>query len=399
MTVPSASSSARPSHRLSAPLVAVMAVTTGLCAGGNYFNQPLLGTIARVLRTSDALAGVSVTVAQVSYGIGLLLLVPLGDLVDKRRLVVGLLLASAAGQALCGFSSSIGVLLIGTGIAGFFSVAAQVLVPFAAELSDPRRAGRTVGVIMSGLLVGVLLGRSVSGLLTPIGGWQLAYRLTAVIMAGMAVVLWRMLPTSPAHSGASYAHVMASLPRLLHKYPRLATRSALGGLTFAGMSSMFATMAFMLGDRFDLNELQIGLVGLAAVLGALMATLAGRLADRGLTLPTTFVCLGVSLASWTAVYAGQFVLFWFVVAMVLLDVGLQGAHVSNQSIVFALDPAARARLNSVYMTSYFLGGAVGSAAGLWTWQAAGWGAVCLLGAAVSAVSLLVAGLDAVLAQR
>lgn len=383
-----------PKPRLTTALVALMAITTGLCAGGNYFNQPLLATIATHLRISEGTAGITVTLAQASYGLGLLLLVPLGDLVEKRQLTVGLLLLSALGQALCGFAPNAGVLMAGTAIAGFFSVAAQVLVPFAAELAEPGTSGRVVGTVMSGLLIGVLLGRSVSGLLAPLGGWQFAYRLAAAAMVLTAFALWRMLPTSPRSDQHSYGRVLASLPHLLAEHPRLATRSAMGGLSFAGMSVLFATMAFMLHGRYGMTELEIGLVGFAAVAGALLASFVGRLADRGLTLPTTFVGLVVMLGTWALVYVGEIRLIWFLMAMVLLDVALQSVHISNQAIVFALDPASRARINSVYMTSYFVGGAVGSALGLWAWQAGGWAAVCWLGTALTGVALLVALRDA-----
>lgn len=386
--VTTTSAPARPA--LSRSLLLLMAVATGLCAGGNYFNQPLLDSIADALGVDQSTAAVTVTVAQVSYGIGLLFLVPLGDLVDRRRLSVGLMLLAAAGQAISGVAPGIGWLMAGTAIAGLFSVAAQVLVPFAATLAEPERRATAVGTVMSGLLVGILLARSVAGLLSGLGGWQTVYRVSAVVMVVIAIALWRALPSSREDLGLGYGGILASMGRLLRDQPRLRIRSALGAVSFGSVGVVFATMAFLLsGDEFGLNDVAIGLVGLAGVAGALMANVSGRLADRGLVQFTTGAGALLLCASWALFGLGAHSLVAFVIAILVADMALQSVHVSNQSVVYALAPHARARVTSVYMTSYFIGGAAGSALGSAAWAASGWAGVCRLG-------LLLAGVGVVL---
>ncbi len=212
---------ARPT--LTSPALLLMAVATGLCAGGNYFNQPLLESITEALGTTHSAAASTVTIAQVSYALGLMFLVPLGDMLPQRRLAVTLMFAAAAGQAISGFAPNIGVLMAGTAIAGLFSVAAQVLVPFAATLAAPERRGRAVGTVMSGLLVGILLARSIAGILAEFGGWSTVYRVSAGAMVIVAIALWRVLPPSTPTAGQqSYGAILRSLATLVRTYPRSA---------------------------------------------------------------------------------------------------------------------------------------------------------------------------------
>ncbi len=332
------SSDARP--RLGLPIVLLMAAATGLCAGGNYFNQPLLDSIADHLNVSASAAAATVTIAQVAYALGLILLVPVGDMVDRRKLTVGLMLLAATGQAVSGFAPNFATLAVGIAVAGVFSVAAQVLIPFAASLAEPERSGQVVGTIMSGLLIGILLARSVAGVLSGLGGWSTVYKVAAVLMVVMAVALWRSLPSDSAdRPKASYRATLASVGKLAATLPRLRTRSAMGGLAFAAVSTVFTTMAFLLSGEFGYSDTQIGLVGLLGVAGALMATVAGRLADRGgLGQLATGGAIAILLVSWLPFVAGATHVVWFLVAIVLADLALQGVHVSNQNVIYALVP-------------------------------------------------------------
>ncbi|MCD2113631.1 MFS transporter [Rhodococcus rhodochrous] len=386
---------------LTTPVLLLMAVATGLCVGGNYFNQPLLDSIAEALDTSRSAAASTVTVAQVAYALGLLFLVPLGDMFPQRRLAVMLMLAAAAGQGLSGFAPNIGVLVVGTAIAGLFSVAAQVLVPFAATLATPESRGRAVGTVMSGLLVGILVARSVAGILAELGdSWTTVYRVSTVAMVIVALALWRVLPATPPVVRQGYGSTLRSLGTLIVTHPRLRTRTLLGGLGFASVGALFSTMAFLLSDPpFGLDDLQIGLVGLAGVAGAFAATAAGRLVDRGYGPPTTAVGVVTLVASWAALAAGGSSLVWFVVGMLVVDLALNLVHITNQNIVYALDPDARSRVNSVYMTGYFVGAASGSALGTMAWSAGGWTAVCVLGVGLAALAGVVWALDLRLAAR
>ena len=386
---------------LSTPVLLLMAVACGLCAGSNYFNQPLLHSIATQLQVRDASAALIVTLAQVAYAAGLLLLVPLGDMLERRRLITTLMLLAALGLFTSGFAGSYTLLALGTVLTGLFSVAAQVLVPLAATLAAPGRSGRAVGLVMSGLLVGILAARSVAGLLSELGGWTLVYRVAGVAMVAVALALWWVMPRSRnAGRAQGYCQVLRSLGTLALRHPRLRSRALLGGLSFASVSVLFSTMALLLaGPAHRLGDAGIGLVGLAGVAGALMANVAGRMADRGQAQVTTAVSVGLLLLGWGALWLGATSLVWFVVGMLVVDLALQGVHISNQNVIYRLDPTARARINAVYMTSYFTGAASGSALGSVAWLWGGWGATCALGGSIAVLNALALAHDQRLALR
>ncbi|ABM32852.1 MFS transporter [Paracidovorax citrulli] len=385
---------------LSTPVLLLMATACGLCAGANYFNQPLLHSIAVQLGVSESRAAFTVTISQVSYAAGLLLLVPLGDKLERRRLVVALMALAACGLFLSGFAGSFGALAAGTLITGLFSVAAQVLVPMAAALASPGRSGRAVGLVMSGLLVGILAARSVAGLLSGVGGWSLVYRAGGVAMLAVALALWFVLPALRTPHPPSYAQVLRSLATLARQHPRLRSRALLGGLSFGSVSVLFSTMALMLaGPSHQLGDAQIGLVGLAGVAGALMANWAGRMADRGHEQGTTRASVLLVLASWGALWLGGTSLPWFLAGVLAIDLALQGVHISNQNVIYALAPQARSRLNAVYMTTYFAGAALGSALGSAAWQHGGWDATCAAGLAMAGANCAAMWHDARLARQ
>ena len=375
---------------LSTPILLLMAVACGLCAGGNYFNQPLLNSIAQDLQISEATASLTVTVAQVSYALGLLFIVPLGDMFERRRLVFVLMLLAAMGQFTSALAMNSEILFIGMGAAGLFSVAAQVLVPLAAMLSAPESSGRAVGIVMSGLLTGILLARSAAGLLSTVGGWQTVYWLAGGLMVLIAIILWFSLPNSRNPKKISYAAVFRSMLTLLKQHSILRTRSLLGALCFASVSTLFSTMALLLaGPEHGLNDSEIGLVGLIGVAGALMASYAGRLYDKGYGQQVTKAGLVIFVFSWVMLYMGGNSLGWFIAGMLFIDLALQGMHICNQNMVYKLAPEARSRINSVYMTSYFCGAALGSTLGTIAWNYYAWHGVCILGSVFVALAALV----------
>lgn len=399
--MPSSSPSPSPAAPagLSTPVLLLMAVACGLCAGSNYYNQPLLHSIAVHLRISEAMAALTVTMAQVSYAVGLLLLVPLGDKLERRRLIVGLMVLAAIGLFLSGFATSFAWLAVGTLMTGLFSVAAQVLVPMAAALAAPGRSGQAVGLVMSGLLTGILAARSVAGLLSGLGGWNTVYRVAGVAVLLVALALWFALPTLRNPAPPSYGEVLRSLGTLLRTHPRLRSRALLGGLAFASVSALFSTMALLLaGPAHGLNDVHIGLVGLVGVAGALMANVAGRMADQGREQLTTRAGVLLLLASWAALGWGGTHLWAFLLGMLTIDLALQAVHISNQNVIYALAPQARSRLNAVYMTSYFAGAASGSAVGSFAWQHGGWAGTCAVGAGIAVLAVLTQWHDARLAH-
>lgn len=381
VTQTTAASAARsPSAYLGTPVLLLMAAASGLCAGGNYFNQPLLHSISVGLHVSEATAALTVTLAQATFAAGLLLLVPLGDKLERRGLAVGLMLLAAVGLFISGFAVTFPMLVAGTAMTGLFSVAAQVLVPMAATLSDPKRSGRAVGLVMSGLLTGILGARSVAGLLSGLGGWNTVYRAAGVVMLVLAAALWWVLPRSRNPAPPSYASVLRSLGTLVARHPRLRSRSLLGALSFGSVSALFSTMSLLLsGPAYGLGDAAVGLVGLLGVAGALMANAAGRLADKGWAQATTAGTTVLLALSWGCLWLGGTSLGWFLFGMLVIDLAVQGAHITNQNVVYKLEPEARSRLNAVYMTSYFIGAAAGSVLGSYAWQHAGWAGTCALG--------------------
>ncbi|MDX1805352.1 MAG: MFS transporter [Alcanivorax sp.] len=375
-------------HTLSTPLVLLMAATTGLVVASNYYAQPLLHTIADQLQLSYARAGIIVTTAQASYALGLILLVPLGDMLERRRLITVMMLLSTAGLVISATANSLTQLLLGTAITGAFAVVAQVLVPFAATLSDPQRRGRVVGTVMSGLLLGILLARTVAGALSSLGDWHTVYWVAAALMLLNSAALWRMLPRYQQSAGLHYGQLIASIGRLFIRHPLYLQRSLMGLLAFAMFSVLWTSLAFLLSTPpWSLSDAAIGLFGLAGAAGALAARHAGVLTDRGHGQRLTLWGLLLLLLSWGLLGLGGQSLLALVAGIVLLDMALQAVHITNMNLIFALDENARNRLNSGYMFLYFLGGAGGSLASAAAYEQGGWPAVVTLGAGLGTVTL------------
>jgi len=374
--------------RIKQSLVLLMAVATGLAVASNYYAQPLLQTLADTFGVDVRSAGLVVTVAQLSYAAGLMLLVPLGDRLERRGLIVGLYVACAAGLLVSALSGSFGMLLLGTLVTGLCSVSAQVLVPYAATLAAPHERGRVVGTVMSGLLLGILLARTISGLLAGAGGWHTVYWVAAGLMLCVAVLLHRGLPRHHGDRTLSYPRLIGSVLTLLRDEPVLRARSVLGGLIFAGFSVFWTTLAFLLaGPDYGYGTSVIGLFGLIGAAGALAANLSGKLSDRGHGTLASWGGLVMLLVSWLLMWDAAHALWLLVVGVILLDVAVQGVHINNQSVIYQLDAAARNRITSAYMTCYFIGGALGSIAGTAAYAQAGWHGVVVVGAALAVLAL------------
>ena len=375
---------------LSPALILLMSVATGLAVASNYYAQPLLDTIARAFDLSASSAGFIVTAAQLGYAAGLLFLVPLGDMCERRMLIVSMTLLAAGGMLITASSQSLTMMIIGTALTGLFSVVAQILVPLAATLASPEKRGKVVGTIMSGLLLGILLARTVAGLLASLGGWRTVYWVASVLMVIMALALWRGLPKVKQENHLNYPQLLASVFSLFTRYKLLRTRAVLGCLTFANFSILWTSMAFLLAaPPFNYSEGVIGLFGLAGAAGALGARPAGGLADKGKSHMTTSAGLVLLLLSWAAIWYGHVSVLALIVGILVLDLTVQGVHITNQTVIYRVKPDARNRLTAGYMTSYFIGGAAGSLISASAWQHAGWTGVCAIGAIVAAINLLV----------
>ncbi len=375
---------------MSRGLVALLAVACGAAVANLYYIQPLLGVVAHAFDVSDATAGLLVTCAQVGYVIGLAFLVPVGDITERRRLISVVLLGTAAALGLCAGAPSFTVLAVALVATGALSVVAQIIVPLASTLAAPEERGQVVGTVMSGLLVGILSARTLSGLIAQVGGWRLVFALAAGAMLILSLTLWRLLPTVEPSEPVRYRAVLRSVVSLIVEEPVLRQRMALGALGFAGFSALWTSIAFLLSSPpYGYDEAVIGLFGLAGAAGALVAPLAGRLADRGHGRLVLGAFLALVLASWGLLALGSSSVVALILGIVVLDLGIQGAQISNQARIYKLHAHARSRLTTAYMVSVFLGGIVGSTLSSALYAAGGWHAVCVLGAALALTAIVV----------
>ena len=375
---------------LSRGVVILFAVACGAAVANVYFSQPLLVTIGHDLAISPALVGSVVTLTQAGYGLGLFLLVPLGDVADRRRLVVAQLLLLVVALAVVATAPTAAVLLAGMAAVGLLAVVTQTLVAFAASLAPPAARGRVVGLVTSGVVVGILLARTASGLLADLAGWRSVYLASASLTALLALVLHRVLPrhrdTPPAP--LRYGRLLRSTVTLFARERPLRIRALFGLLVFAAFSTLWSSVALPLSEApYFLSPSAIGALGLVGVAGALAANVAGRLNDRGLSRRTTGTALALLAASWVPLAFTRSSLWALAVGVILLDLAVQAVHVTNQTLIYALHPDAGSRLIGGYMVFYSIGSATGALAATSLYTAAGWGAVCALGAGFSLLGL------------
>jgi predicted MFS family arabinose efflux permease len=370
-------------------LLAFMAVGSGLSVASLYYVQPLLELLAREYGLSETSAGLLVTVAQIGYLIGLIAVVPLGDHHERRKLLTVTSALTALGLLAMGLAPSFLLLVVFSVSAGITCVTAQILVPLAAHLASDDKRGSAVGAVMSGLLLGILLARTFSGIMAELAGWRSVFIVASVLMAFYAVACYRIIPNIPPTSHTSYRTLYLSILHLFRDEPVLRRRSLIGGLQYAVFAIFWTSMAFMLVRQYDMSEAVIGLYGLVGAIGILAARIAGRLADKGWARLSTGGFLLTTISSWVVLYWGQWSLVAFAVGVVLLDLGIQGTHISNQSEVYRLNPEARSRLTTGYMASYFLGGACGSASSATAYGMGGWPAVVTLGSGVSILCIVI----------
>ncbi len=373
-------------------LLWLMAIACGICAGANYYSQPLIHSIQLYFQVSESSVALTVTFAQISYAIGLLFIVPMGDILNKTKFIPLLMFCASIGLFICGFAVNLPMLWIGTIITGLFSVAAQILIPFATMAVKPEKTGEVVGLLMSGLLVGILLSTSLAGLLSNLFHWKLIYIVSGILMLMVAVVLNARLPFI-ASSKMSYFSIFRSMGILLIEERRLVYRSLIGAFAFATMSILFSTIAILMTTSFQLPDVMVGFIALAGVFGALSTKKIGQVADRGYTKAITWAGVFILACAWIFLYMGASYLWSYIFGFALMNFGLATIHSSNQNIIFRLRPDAKSRINSIYMTSYFIGGACGSALGIYAWHHGGWNMACIVGIVLVMGAALFAYLD------
>jgi predicted MFS family arabinose efflux permease len=372
-------------------LIALLALACGQAVAGTFYAQPLLDEIAAAFGIGEASAGALIAVTQVGYAAGLILLVPLGDVVDRRRLIVVQLALAALSLAAAAVAGSAALLFAALAGVGLFAVVIQLLVVHAASLVSETQRGRVVGAVTAGVVLGLLQARTLAGPIAGVAGWRAVYLAGAVLTLALALALLRWLPATSRTTGAvTYGAALRSLPALYRSEKVLRNRGLLGLLVFAALSVVWTSLVLVLTTQpHSLSHATVGLFGLTAIGGALAARAAGRLADRGSGERTTGAALGLLVLAWPLLALIDWSLATVVVGLVLVDLAVQAVHVANQSRVYAIRHEARSRLAGAYMLFYSAGIAGGALAGTATYGWAGWSAVCALGAALSLAAFAV----------
>lgn len=369
---------------MTGPLTFAMALATGAAVANIYYNQPMLNVMAVDLPQAAPLI---VPTTQLSYALGLFALVPLGDVMDRRRLIVIQLMVLTVALLAMAFAQGTVLVLAASIFVGFTATVAQQIIPLAAQLAAPSRRGATVGMLMSGLLGGVLLSRTIAGVVATEFGWRAMYMIAAPIALATAAAMWVCLPSMPPAARLRYAEIFPSMVVLWRTFPQLRRATFTQALLFAGFAAFWAVLPFYLAEpRFGLGAEVAGLFGVVAAVGLVAAPIAGRIADaRG---PHLVIKLGaiVAMFSWV-LFAASPTLAALMIGVALLDFGMHSALVSNQTIIYSLRPEARARLNTIFMGSMFLGSAIGSAVASAAWQLAGWEAVACVAGLASATAV------------
>jgi predicted MFS family arabinose efflux permease len=367
----------------------LLAFACGASVANLYYAQPLLGLIEHSFAVSGGTAALVVTVTQIGYAAGLAFLLPLGDLLENRRLASRTLVITALALAAAAAAPNFGIFLAAALLVGITSVVAQVLLPLAAHLAPPGSHGKYVGQVTSGLLLGIMLARSVASLAAAAWGWQSIYAISAGLMLVIAVALARLLPRrQPAHS-ATYPQLVGSVLAVARSEPVLRRRAAAQALMFGAFTAYWTAIVYELTGRHHLGQVGVAVFALVGAAGAAAAPVAGRLGDRGLSRPVRGISVLLGLAAMAVAVFGSFSLVLLALSAVLLDFAVQGTNVLSVRDIYALRPEARARINSVYMTSVFVGGAISSALTGVIQAHWGWTGVAILAMAMVAVSGLV----------
>ncbi|EFU40579.1 major facilitator superfamily MFS_1 [Paenibacillus vortex V453] len=368
----------------------LFAVACGMSVANIYFAQPLLDELSNEFNMDYSIIGILITVTQVFYALGLLLLVPLGDLLNQRRLIIAQMAISIMALVIVGTASSGTMLFAGLALVGLLAVVTQTIVAFAATTAAPAERGRVVGMVTSGVVIGILLARTISGILKDLAGWRSVYLVSAALMLLMVYALYKVMPDGERKvKTVPYSQLLKSVLMLFLQERLLRIRAVLAMLIFTAFSILWTPLVLPLSSPpLSLSHSAIGAFGLVGVVGALAAAKAGKLADRGYGQRTTGIALFLLLLSWLPISYTEQSLFALVIGIVLLDLAVQAVHVTNQSMIFALRPQARSRMVAGYMIFYSIGSAAGSIASTHIYGQYGWHGVCVLGASVSAFALI-----------
>ncbi len=375
---------------LSKPLIALLAIACGLSVANIYYIHPMLDTIAADLHMNPAFVGSIVTVTQICYALGLLFLVPLGDLLPRRELMIGQMLVSVICLILIATASGATAFWIGIGCIGALAVVAQTIIAAAASMCSPQQRGQTIGSITSGIVIGILLARVLAGLLTDLAGWRFVYGCSAVVLLLTVALLYRYMPSTPTPSHrSSYIRLVLSTVQLFRELPILRIRAVLAMLIFATFGTLWTSLVFPLSAApFYFSHSTIGAFGIAGLAGAIAASRAGAWADLGWAQRTSGIALILLVLSWLFMWNMYHSVWFLIIGIIVLDLAVQAVHVTSQSMILSTKPEAESRLTGAYMVFYSIGSAVGSLAATWVYAHYGWNGVCWLGLSFSSTALL-----------
>jgi len=367
-----------------------MTIATGLVVANIYYNQPLLADMAHTFGVSDKKAQQISLFTQIGYATGLLFIVPLADMLKRKRLILidfVLVILSLLGSAL---APSVTIVMIAGFLVGVSSVIPQLLIPMAAHLAKPHERGKKIGFVMSGLLIGILLSRTLSGFIGEHFGWRSMYYIAAGLMLLIWLMIFLFLPELEPDYKGNYGKLMKSLIHLVKTQPKLRLAAFRGALCFACFSAFWTTLVFLLKEpQFNEGSAAAGMFGLVGAFGAVAVGFMGRLSDKMDAYKLSIYTLSLILISFIVFYFSSHSIVGLIIGVILLDMGVQATHISNQSIIFALIPEARNRINTVYMVSYFIGGALGTFFASLVWKNYAWNGVCAIGVVLSVIVIIV----------
>ncbi|MDT8718608.1 MFS transporter [Clostridium sp. 19966] len=368
-------------------IIILLSIASGLTAANLYYSQPLFEELSRFFNVSSAMIGTAAMLIQIGYALGLIFLVPLGDIKEHRKLIMTMLFCSALSLLGLSFAPNIWWLLISSLLVGLTSITPMLIVTLAAHLAKASERGRVIGNVMSGLLIGILLSRVFSGIVGSALGWQAVYRIAAAMMLLLIIVFSFWLPKSSPDTVMSYRKLLKSLVTLLRNQPVLMEASLIGAMMFATFSAFWTTLSFLLkSSLYNLGAEAAGLFGLVGVVGALVASVVGQVADKKSPRFTLTIAIIISALSYICFWAFGYQMWGLISGVILLDLGIQSGQISNQARINALNAAARSRNNAVYMAFYFCGGALGSFLGTFFWGLLGWSGVCICGILFQAIA-------------
>lgn len=364
-------------HILKRADVMLMAFCTGLIVANIYYCQPLVILVAKEFKLTESTAGSIAYLTQAGYAIGLFLLVPLGDMFERKKQILVITTLAIVSLLIAGFSHSFLVLAIASVLIGACSIVPQLILPLTASLSDDESRGHNIGIVMSGLLVGILASRAISGIIGDLLGWRAMFLIAAAICALLIFLMALRFPKSAPSFKGSYKELMSSMFSYIKTQPVLREASLINFFAFIVIMGFWTTMVLFLANKpFHFNTSQIGLFGIAGAAGALAAPLVGKLSDGSNPRKNLLIGFILELISVALFYFTGSNIFLFVIGIILIDIGQQAIHVTNQTRIYTLLPEARNRLNTIFMSVSFVGASCGSALGLWLWSLGGWAMFC-----------------------